>query len=226
MRTSVAFLGLALAMSAFGGDVMGKWNLTADDGGGGIRLQMIITADGGKIAGTISDLMGPRPIEAAQFKDGVLTCQWSYAGMPVSLKLTVDGDKITGNYETDNGDKGQIQGVREVAAAERTSSATVAGSWDLIMTRPDDSRLNMGLTLERKNGQWAGRIVVPEYDLDYPLAEIRVEGENVSFEVPVDAGNYKIAGKAVGTKFEGTCVVPGRIAPNKVVGTRRAGGTA
>jgi hypothetical protein len=224
MRKVILLVGLALAFAslAFGGDVTGKWNLTADDGGDGIKLEMIINADGGKITGTISDSEGARPIQEAKFMDGILTCRWTYGGTPVSLKFTVDGDKLKGSYETDTGSAGEILGVRAVAAMQDKSSASVAGSWDLIMTRPDSSQVKMVLKLERKEDKWAGRMVVPDYNLDCELTDIRVEGENVSFKVPTIYGIYEFAGKATGAKFDGTCNDPDAGTKNKVLGTRGA----
>lgn len=224
MRIGSVYFGLAfvLASSAFAGDVTGKWHLTADDGGDGIRLQMVINAEGGKITGTISDSEGARPIQEAKFMDGILTCRWTYGGTPVSLKFSVDGDRLKGSYETDSGQAGQVLGVRVVAAMQEKFSPTVAGSWDLIMTRPDSSRVNMVLKLERKDDKWAGRMVVAEYNIDCALTDVRVEGENVSFKVPTEYGIYEFTGKAAGAKFEGTCDDPDAGTKNKVLGTRGA----
>jgi hypothetical protein len=224
MRKVILLVGLALAFAsaALGGDVTGKWNLTADDGGDGIKLEMIINADGGKITGTISDSEGARPIQEAKFMDGTLTCRWTYDGMLVSLKFTVDGDRLKGSYETATGSGGEILGVRAPAAMQDKSPASVGGSWDLIMTRPDSSQVKMVLKLERKEDKWAGRMVVPDYNLDCELTDIRVEGENVSFNVPTIYGIYEFAGKATGAKFEGTCNDPDAGTKNKVLGTRGA----
>ena len=92
----------------------------------------------------------------------------------------------------------------------------VAGYWNLIMT---PSRLKLRVTLELHGNRWAGRIVVPEYDMDYPLTDIRVEGEKLSFNAPTDFGTYVFSGRVASGKFEGTCEEPDTRTQSKVSGT-------
>lgn len=92
----------------------------------------------------------------------------------------------------------------------------IAGYWNFFM---GTSKLKLRVTLELHGNSWAGRIVVPEYDMDYPLTDIRVEGEKLYFNAPTDFGTYVFSGRVAGGKFEGACEEPDTRTQSKVSGT-------
>jgi len=220
MRIAPLLLALSLAFSAFAADVTGKWNLTAKHPDGyDVKAELDINREGGKLSGTIGTDQGTNPLKDVEFKDHVLTFKLMYGDIPVTMKLTLDGDNLKGEYTTDDGNSGAVEAVRQAAKAAKSDSP-VAGVWKIDTNGPDGNPIKVQLTLKQENGAWGGQIEVEEYGVTLPLEDVKVQGDSVSLKVTTDNGAYAIEGKVTGDKFDGTSVAPDGT-KNKFSGVRQ-----
>jgi hypothetical protein len=219
MRKVALLLAFTISLSAFAADVAGKWNAVAKDPSGNeIKAELILKQEGGKLTGTMGGPEGIVPLENVEFKDNVLTYKLDYDGTPVTVKMTLDGDKLKGGYTTDGGDTGPIEAERVVEKVA-TAASLVVGDWKVATTGPDGSPLKLVLTLRQDDGKWSGQIVIEDFGMTIPLADIKVDGDSFTCNVATDHGTYAIAAKAADEKLEGTSTGPDG-AKNKMTGTR------
>ncbi len=219
MRKAALLLACTVSLSAFAADVAGKWNAVAQDPSGTeIKAELSLKLDGGKLSGTMGGPEGTIQLESIEFKDNVLTYKLDYGGTPVTVKMTLNGDKLKGNYTTDGGDSGPIEATRIVEKAAATASP-VAGDWKVTTAGPDGSPIKLLLTLKQEDSKWSGQIVIEEYGMTVPLADIKVDGRGFTCNVPTDQGTYALEAKVSDEKIEGTSTSPDGT-KNKLTGTR------
>lgn len=221
MRIAPLLLACTLSLSAFAADVTGKWNLTAKDPDGNlIKADLAIRSEDGKLSGTIGTSEGTSPLKDVEFKDNVLTFKLMYGETPVTLKMTLEGDTLKGNWVTDDGNTGPVEAARQPAASTAKADPPVAGVWKIDTTGPDGDPIHVQLTLKQEGGAWSGQLVVEEHDMTLPLAEVKVQGAAVSFKVPTDGGTYAIEAQVTADKFEGNSTAPDGT-KSKFSGTRQ-----
>ncbi|MGD0579286.1 MAG: hypothetical protein ABSC08_10200 [Bryobacteraceae bacterium] len=220
MRIAHLLLAFTLSVSAFAAAITGKWNLTAKDPDGTeIKADLVIKSEDGKLSGTIGSSEGTTPLTDVEFKDNVFTCRLTYNDNLVTLKLTLDGDTLKGNWSTDDGATGPVEATRQTETKTAKLDSPVAGVWKIDTVGPDGNPLKAQLTLKQDNGAWGGQLVVEEYGMTIPLEDVKVQGADVSLKVPTDSGTYAIEGKVSGERFEGTAIAPDG-SKNKFSGTR------
>lgn len=219
MRKAILLLAFTVSLSAFAADVAGKWNAVAKDPSGTeIKAELSLKQEGGKLMGTMGGPEGVIPLEDVEFKDNVLTYKLDYHGAPVTVKMTLDGEKLKGTYTADGGDSGPIDAERMMEKAA-TAASPVVGDWKVSTTGPDGSPLKLVLTLKQDDGKWSGELVIEEFGMTVPLADIKVDGGNCTFNVPTDNGTYAVEAKVADDKLEGTSTGPDGT-KNKMTGTR------
>lgn len=219
MRKAILLLAFTVSLSAFAADVAGKWNAVAKDPSGTeIKAELSLKQEGGKLMGTMGGPEGVIPLEDVEFKDNVLTYKLDYHGAPVTVKMTLDGEKLKGTYTADGGDSGPIDAERMMEKAA-TAASPVVGDWKVSTTGPDGSPLKLVLTLKQDDGKWSGELVIEEFGMTVPLADIKVDGGNFTFNVPTDNGTYAVEAKVADDKLEGTSTGPDGT-KNKMTGTR------
>ncbi len=218
MRKAALLLAFTFSLSAFAADLAGKWKVVAKDPGGAeITADLSLKQEGGKLTGTMSSPEGAAPLESVEFKDNVLTYKLDYGGTPVSIKMTLDGDKLKGNYTTDGGDSGPIEAQRVVEAA--AAASPIGGDWKVSTTGPDGSPLKLVLTLKQEDGKWSGQIVIEDFGLTIPLTDLKVDGAQFTCNAPTDNGTYAIEAKVADARLDGTSTGPDGT-KNKIAGTR------
>jgi CubicO group peptidase (beta-lactamase class C family) len=97
-------------------------------------------------------------------------------------------------------------------------SAAPAGRWEGAISLPG-AELKIALTLESAAGAWSGTIDIPAQGArDLPLANVKVDGPNVSFDLPGIPGNpaFKGVAAADGNSISGTFAQGGQSAPFKL----------
>jgi len=219
MRKAALLFAFSMSLSAFATGVAGNWKLVATDPSGTeIRADLSLKQEGAKLTGTVRSPEGTVPLENIEFKDNVLTCKLDYEGTPVTVKMTLDGDKLKGNYTTSGGDSGPIEAERVVETAA-VAASPVAGDWKVSTTGPDGSPLKLVLTLKQEEGKWDGQLVIEDFGMTVPLADIKVDGSNFTCNVPTDNGTYAIEAKVADEKLDGTSTAPDGT-KNKIAGTR------
>jgi hypothetical protein len=221
MRKAALLFALTFSLSAFAADVAGKWNAIAKDPSGNeIKAELNLKHEGAKLTGTMGGPEGTIPLEDVEFKDNILTYKLDYGGTPVTVKMTLDGDKLKGNYTTDGGDSGPIEAERVVEKAAAASGASpIAGDWKVSTTGPDGSPIKLVLTLKQADGKWEGQIVIEQYGMTVPLTDIKVDGASLTCNLPTDNGTYAFEAKVADEKLDGTSTAPDGT-KNKMSGTR------
>jgi hypothetical protein len=122
----VAFTVFIFALSSglvFGQaeDISGTWvGETEIPDQGTDELTMVLEKAGDTYTGTLSDSFGmlvDTEAEDLEYKDNVLTFNFSiydgYSSMAVYITLKVEGDTMTGQWETEEGDTGELNMVKK-----------------------------------------------------------------------------------------------------------------
>jgi hypothetical protein len=111
-------LVLAIAVSfSQEADLSGTWVGTTEVPEQGTdEVTLTLQRSNGEYLGTISDTLGmaqDEECEDIQFKEGTLTFYFSifdgYEYMTVYMTLTVEGDKMSGYWETEDGTSGSVE---------------------------------------------------------------------------------------------------------------------
>ncbi len=219
MRKAALLFAFTLSLSCLAADVAGKWKVVAKvPGGEEIKADLSLKQEGGKLTGLMSSPEGAVPLEKVEFKDNVLTCKLDYGGTPVSISVTLEGDKLKGKYTTDAGDSGSIEAERVVEAAVAPASPVI-GDWKVSTTSPEGEPLKLVISLKQTDGKWSGQLVIEEHDVTLPLSDIKVDGSSFICNVETDGGTFVIEAKVTADKLEGSHTSPdGK--KNKMTGTR------
>jgi len=99
-------------------DITGTWKGETEvpDAAEPDKLTLVIKKTEGKYTGTITDSMGMLQNEKCQdieLKDNTLTLNFNaFTGeeyLKINVTLTVDGDKMSGHWETEEGESGAVQ---------------------------------------------------------------------------------------------------------------------
>ena len=221
MRIAPLLLAFTLTVSAFAADIAGKWNLTAKDpDGNDIKGQMVLKYEDGKLSGTIGSAQGTNPLKEVEFKDNVLTCKLMYGDNQVTLKLTLDGDTLKGNWSTEDGNTGPVECIRDKEAAAAKADSSVAGVWKIETAGPDGNPIQAQLILKQEQGVWSGQLVVVEHGVTLPLEDIKVQGAALSLKIPTDNGTFALEGQISADKLIATAVGPDG-SQHKLSGTRQ-----
>jgi hypothetical protein len=221
MRIAPLLLACTLSLSAFAADIAGQWNLTAKDPDGNeIKAQMVLKNEDGKLSGAIGSPERMSPLTAVEFKDHVFTCKLMYGDNQVSLKLTLDGDTLTGNWSTDDGTTGPVECTRAKQAAAAKADSPVAGVWKIDTAGPDGNPIQAQLILKQEQGVWSGQLVVVEHGVTLPLEDIKVQGAALSLKIPTDNGTFALEGQVSADKLVATAVGPDG-SQHKLSGTRQ-----
>lgn len=126
MKKATSFVALLAFLLAFSSgisfsqqvDITGTWKGETEvpDATEPDKLTLVIEKIEGKYAGTITDSMGMLQDEKCQdieLKDNTLTLNFNvFTGeeyLKVHVTLTVDGDKMSGSWETEGGESGAIK---------------------------------------------------------------------------------------------------------------------
>ena len=221
MRIAPLLLAFTLTVSAFAADIAGKWNLTAKDPDGNeIKGQMVLKYEDGKLSGTIGSAQGTNPLKEVEFKDNVLTCKLMYGDNQVTLKLTLDGDTLKGNWSTEDGNTGPVECIRDKEAAAAKADSPTAGVWKIETAGPDGNPIQAQLILKQEQGVWSGQLVVVEHGVTLPLEDIKVQGAALSLKIPTDNGTFALEGQISADKLIATAVGPDG-SQHKLSGTRQ-----
>jgi hypothetical protein len=140
--------------------------------------------------------------------------------LKVTLKLTLDGDTLTGNWSTEDGTTGRLECTRAKLAAAAKADSPVAGVWKIDTAGPDGNPIQAQLILKQEQGVWSGQLVVTEHGLTLPLEDIKVQGAALSLKRPTDNGSFALEGQVSADKLVATAVGPDG-SQHKLSGTRQ-----
>ncbi len=118
-----AFLVSLCSVMSYAGDVdlTGAWKGSTEVPDQGTdELILVIKREGGGYTATLSDSLGmvqEAECEDIEFKEGILTFNFTipngYESMTVWMTLKVEGDKMSGYWETEDGSQGEVNLEKE-----------------------------------------------------------------------------------------------------------------
>ena len=194
-------LVMALAGVAYAEGPAGVWKVSMDYQGNPIEGVLTITeGDAGALAGTWEGRMGKQDLQDVKFDAGKLTFirKVDRQGQQFDLAFTgtIEGDKINGAFDSPMGAL-TVAGAREATAAPTAADAGakpgIAGTWDVI------SKSQLGelkRTLKVKD-DLTGTYTTE--DQEYPLNNLKMDGNNVTFDVKVTLQGQELALAFAGT---------------------------
>ncbi len=91
-----------------------------------------------------------------------------------------------------------FSGLFLLAAADNA----IVGTWDLVSDSPDGEQYKWTLTVKEESGKLSG--VLTGSPGQFPLADLRMDGNTFTCKVTVEGQTYTVEAKISGTKLDGT----------------------
>lgn len=198
-RLAVFLLGCA---SLFGASPDGKWNLTATtESGREYKLTLTLENHAGVWSGIMESARGSVPVSELRVNESEVSYRVSAGDAAYSVKLAFNQDTLKGSFTGTNGVTGSMAASR--AAAE---SAGFAGVWNGSAVSTSGTTHNVRLTLRNSQQSWTGTIATGDGEAN--LANVKLSGRELSFEIPVDEGTYRVRLMLAGASATGTYTGP------------------
>lgn len=190
-RLAVILLGSA---ALFGATPEGKWNVTATtESGREYKLRLTLHSDAGKWSGEMESDRGAIPASELRVTGQEVSYKLSMGDSGYEIKLAYSGDALKGTFTGTNGATGTITGTR---------AADFAGIWKGSAVSSRGRKRDVRLTLRQDQGEWRGTVASEEGEAE--LANIKSNGSELSFEIPVEDGAYRVNLTLAGTTADGT----------------------
>jgi hypothetical protein len=198
------FLSIVLGASAFASDVTGKWKMSANAPDGNVyKFDLIVKESGGKHSGSVVSEQGEIVLEKVALQDNVLTFTMPYDIGPIAFKLKLDGDHLKGDLTIPDGASGEVTGDRDKSSAGASEPSSAAGKWQIVGKDDGGGDHPAVLTLKQESGKWGGEIELAEGG-NFPLADLKVSGNDVSFKIQMDGGDIQLKLAIAGKEVKGT----------------------
>jgi hypothetical protein len=84
--------------------ISGSWSGQATAAEGGSSIKLALKLDGDLVTGQITTDQGTENIKDGAWRDGVLSFQATYNGVPVALKAAVKEGKLVGDFTYNQGE--------------------------------------------------------------------------------------------------------------------------
>ena len=205
LRTAILSFLFVATLPLFGGAIAGKWDVTATDPEGQVhKSQMIVQEEAGALKGVVKAGDREIPMQQVSFAGEELSFKLPWGELNLTIKAKLSGDELKGTFSTDSGDSGTLVAKRVVEAAAATGAA---GKWKLTAVRENGNEMKVDLELKAEAGKWSGSIVTPD-GMAIPIAEVVVDGPQVSFKIPTDQGSFVLKLVAEGPGMKGTYTTP------------------
>lgn len=181
--------------------IVGTWNITSESQLGTLKRKLIVKPD---MTASYESEDAKFPVKNLKVAEDDVTFDVTVSAqgqdLPLAFKGKLDGDKLKGNYLMDGQEVATVTGDREKAGPAGGASG-VFGTYDVT----SESALG---TLKRKltiNPDMTGTYDTGEEK--FPLKNVKVDGDNITFDVTVSIdGNdlpLKFTGKSEGGNITG-----------------------
>lgn len=196
---AVFLLGCA---SLFGASPNGKWNLIATtESGREYKLTLTLESNAGVWSGRMENDRGSMPVSELRVDERAVSYQVSAGDAAYHIKLTLIGGAFQGSFTGTNGLTGKITASRATATA-----AGFAGVWNGRAVSASGTTRNVRLILRDTQQIWTGTVASGDGEAD--LVNVRVAGPELSFEIPVNEGTYRVRLTLAGASATGTYTGP------------------
>jgi len=206
----VLALACSIAAAQEAADPVGNWDVIVDMGGTPLNASLTVNKnDDGSYAGNLKSPMGELALEKVDYKPGEnITFGATIGEGDAAIKFSFDGkftgpDAFEGTLVSETMGTLPVKGTRAVAGG----GSPLAGVWDIV----SDSQLGK---LDRKlvvYNDGTGKYVT---DADNTISNLKVEGQNVTFNVTVSAQDQELplafTGTVNGDALNGTFGVDGQ----------------
>ena len=187
MRESLVFF--VCAWAAASADVTGKWNMTAiTPSGREMKLEMEIKGEPGKLAGVLVGPQGSVTLEEVTLNGDELLYKIPVEGSAYRIKFAVTGDRMKGTWTSPDGNTGPVSAARAAAAA---SAGGVLGQWKVQARSASGQEHRLELAVSEEAGKLAAKLIASDGEV-ITLQDVRLEGSEFSFKVPVSEGTYSV----------------------------------
>ena len=130
MKTVLASLLFAILPVA-AADFPGTWNVsTQNENGEPIKTVLILKEEGGVLSAVMQGGERKIPVSKLQRQGDQISFQIPYNDITVTIKLTLQGDTLKGNWSVESGETGPV-------TAQRAAAASPAGKWQVTATMSD-----------------------------------------------------------------------------------------
>ena len=207
MRHASLFLLALLAAPLMAGEVAGKWAVTATDPDGLVhRSEMVLQQEGAELKGEVR--MGPRSVQLRDvaFQSDELSFKMPWQDATLTAKMKLAGDELKGQITTPEGDAIAVSAKRTEGAVS-SAPASASGKWKLTAITASGREMKVDLELKQDGSRWSGTVTTPDGDV-VPVADVVVDGAQVSFKVPTGNGAYAIKLAQAGDGLKGTYTSP------------------
>jgi hypothetical protein len=196
------FAGLLFALLPVGAaDFPGTWNVsTQNENGEPLKFQMILKEEAGALTGAMQAGERRIPMSKLQRQGDQITFQIPYNDITVTIKLTLQADKLKGSWSVESGETGPVN-------AERAASSPVAGKWNLTATMQDGNQMKVTLEIKDEGGRLSGSLTTQDGN-SLPISEAKLEGKVLSFKLSTDNGAFALKLTFEGETGKGTYLTP------------------
>lgn len=152
--------------------------------------------------------MGQRalPLREVAFQSDELSFKLPWQDTTLTVKMKLAGDEMKGQITTLEGDAIPVSAKRTVGAAS-AATASASGKWKLTATTASGREMKVDLELRQDGSRWSGTVTTQNGDV-VSVADVIVDGPQVSFRVPTDNGAYAIKLAQAGDGLKGTYTSP------------------
>lgn len=201
MKTVLASLLFAILPVA-AADFPGTWNVsTQNENGEPIKTVLLLKEEGGVLSAVMQGGERKIPVSKLQRQGDQISFQIPYNDITVTIKLTLQGDTLKGNWSVESGETGPVTAQRAAAAA------SPAGKWQVTATMSDGNPMKVGLEIQEDAGKISGTLTTPDGNA-LPIAEAKLEGAVLSFKLPTENGAFTLKLTIDGNSAKGSYQTP------------------
>ena len=201
------FLVLAACMissAATAADFPGKWKMSAEGPDGNTyKFDLVVKDESGKLSASVVSERGTVPVQDLAATGDELSFKMPYEIGPIAFKLKQTGNSLKGMLTIPDGATGAVTGTKEESAAAAQASLNVSGKWKISSTDADGRQMRVTLDLKQDGSKLTGEMTTDNGDV-IPIAEGKLEGDQISFKIPTDEGSIAVVGKITNSEVKGT----------------------
>jgi hypothetical protein len=204
----IAVLAACVISSAvFGADFPGKWKMTAEGPDGNTyKFDLVVKDESGKLSANVVSERGTVAVQELTASGDELSFKMPYEIGPIAFKLKQTGNAMKGMLTIPDGATGAVTGTKEESTAAQ-ASLNVSGKWKISSKDAGGREMQVLLDLKQDGSKLTGEMTTDNGDV-LPIAEGKLEGDQISFKIPTDQGSIVVTGTISGSTVKGSYKSP------------------